>query len=445
MKNKTTDLSKKKISLPQIWQTISSQISSGYADFNKRFTEKVVSKIPGTAAYKARIQTIILSDVRKYLHFLKEIDSINPATKAQITPNIRFHESRLSIIYIQTIIQNEFRTAIRSVGIVAILIGTPFLSAWFYNLQIDPIFFIGYIFAYLIVKLIWNILMSIIDKVSLVLPKNMENIPFYFGIVATPVICIMIISQNYSSHLNTSKVFLEISPLLSLTGFALNVIVSESWSLLLNFWKMRQKKSRYPDSVIIDGLLNILYTVEKFPQKWDNLITKKYILNTLDEIGSATSKDLPKTLQTAHTATNIWTSQTYEQIAASFYSLQKWVITPKKDTREFLISRIAKDLTLTALGNWDQLEKNEPSKVSRTQRIHQIANIFRTLLIAVLPLSVLYVIQISIDLQGDLLNYSKIGGFIWAVVTLLNLLDPSLNKKIVLIKDLFGLIPKNQD
>jgi len=158
----------------------------------------------------------------------------------------------------------------------------------------------------------------------------------------------------------------------------------------------------------------------------------------------------------ADPATRLWKVRQAKCIAEGFAEKQRWLITPKRDTCDFLLDALAHALVAVLSGSWDELARKDAvdesagqdgamqSVVSRGQLVLRIlAAGLRTVAVAALPAAALWMAR-SHDLLSKAdprtLDYIEIGVFVWAVLILAFLLDPRLQEKIAGVKDVVSLV-----
>jgi hypothetical protein len=202
----------------------------------------------------------------------------------------------------------------------------------------------------------------------------------------------------------------------------------------------RRKYKECPDALLVDRLIKLLFIADQRPKWWTSLDAKREMLSTLEEAAICFERFIPRRLRTGDFSSDTWVKETSAQIAAALRSLKKWIVTPKTDTNERFVARIASTLQNSVGGDWDSLERIDPEKVPELRLLRFRARAFlRTIFISALPLSLVLIVQKTpLALSDSLVGYAKVGGLLWAAIALLSVLDPLYESR---MKDLTQFIP----
>jgi hypothetical protein len=215
--------------------------------------------------------------------------------------------------------------------------------------------------------------------------------------------------------------------------------------------KLRIYYLRCPLSIIIYRLIFLIDALERCETIPISLRDKEWYLIRLEEVANCVEHYVPSGLKSRDFITDNWTKETTKRIAAAIRNKKKWILTPKSDTREYILQSMTFALTCFIYGNWDALEQIEPEKLSSPQLRHSIftflINLLRIILIGVLPLvSVWLFQQTPFAFTGIGREYVIIGIFVWELLTLVFVLDPNLGVKISVMKDVTrSLFPPRTD
>jgi hypothetical protein len=196
------------------------------------------------------------------------------------------------------------------------------------------------------------------------------------------------------------------------------------------------------DAVVLDQMLFVLFTIETQPKKWGDTMFKKSLIQMIETLANSFELYLPARLDDTKTNLHNSLKDTAEQMAAATRELIKWIYTPKKDTRQHLINRIASDFICVASGDWDNFPRLTPDK-SRPRKviINRLKAIVVTVTTGTLPILLIYFIHHWIGIDEAIFKSLLIGAYIWAALTILSLLDTSYNSKITILKEVAQLLP----
>jgi hypothetical protein len=163
----------------------------------------------------------------------------------------------------------------------------------------------------------------------------------------------------------------------------------------------------------------------------------------LEKIAKCVQRDLYRRLKSGDPATDAWFEGVTRQIAAAFRAKKKWLLTPRADTRAELIESLSKSLAAVASANWDAMEKIEPTTVPiRWLWSQRIVESLRTILVAGVPLAVLWIVQLSpLALSDPIQDGAVIAGVIWALPNVITVFDPSFRERIDILKEVMDLLP----
>jgi hypothetical protein len=206
------------------------------------------------------------------------------------------------------------------------------------------------------------------------------------------------------------------------------------------------RRARVPDLGII-AELQILLAMSLDGSRWLDFRHKRELLRSLEVVADCIEEGLPKRLRSGDVATDNWHREQARQMAASFRQLKRLVVSPGFESRAQFIQQIVDSYCHAVRGEWGLLERREPEAVTRPQRIARIAAIVRSLVVGVLPFSLVVLVQqSSMAIEGSVANYLKAGAILWGLVTILGLLDSNYAAKVSAVKDLAGLLTtKNSD
>ena len=230
--------------------------------------------------------------------------------------------------------------------------------------------------------------------------------------------------------------------LVSMIAYVSAVLIMSYLLALVNRALIMRRKRMWPNAVVADLFLDVLWKTEKHPQEWKEVEFKREVIRKLEEIAHCIEDDLPFRLRTGNAGADFWQKQTAEQIGAGVRNLMRWVYTPKEDTRQQFINRTSNYLVLVLNGDWDGFERAEPQTVSRPELLRsRLKTAVTAVLSAMVPLLILLVVKRLNLIEGVVLSYLTVGAFIWTGLSLLSQVDPSYGSKLAAIKDISSLLP----
>jgi hypothetical protein len=125
------------------------------------------------------------------------------------------------------------------------------------------------------------------------------------------------------------------------------------------------------------------------------------------------------------------------------YDKQRWLMTPMPDTRTKLLENLARMLVSILAGAWDQLEVSEGSSLTRPQSFRFGIQIAKAAFIGLLPIGLFVLAQRSgiITIASPVSDYIAGGLLLWAALSVVMALDPTLTEKTSAMKDVLSIIP----
>jgi hypothetical protein len=220
------------------------------------------------------------------------------------------------------------------------------------------------------------------------------------------------------------------------------VVLVPAWTLILLIaraldWRRILGQS---DAILVDGLMRLLVKLEFYTDRWTDLSFKREVSSDLEDLAVCVEYGLRIQLRSGDIATDLWLSRTTSRIAAGIRSHKTWVLTPKPDTYEHLLTYLAATFVQAARGEWDSLEQRHPRRIPRSGRWRQqLVGAGRTLVLAVAPLAALAVLQqTQWALKGDGATQAIAGALLWAAASLVVSFDPLAGTKLSTIKALGG-------
>ena len=217
----------------------------------------------------------------------------------------------------------------------------------------------------------------------------------------------------------------------------------------------RRQRLVMPEAVLLIGLTKLLRRASLrslFPADAD---TRRDVMASLEELADTAQYGLPRCLQSGDYATDRWLVSTGERIAAAFRNLKKQAalpLQPSKDGQrttwaaphqgswEQLQDCLKGALLSAARGDWASFPQAEPAKITRPQRLAQAGRFIRALLTGALPVVVFLIADHYSLVTADLRPWAVLAVLLWAVVSLLVVVDPDLPNKVSFVKDLHGTL-----
>lgn len=413
--------------------------------------QDIFAAIPGTRQFRRRVQKSVVKEAREGLQWFTSLQALDINVKQALHNRIRHYENRLAVVeegYFE-FAANMLTATFGMVGL-ALLILSPYVAeSWFklgthsgdwLKLFNGSVF--GVLFSMFIIAFPQRLFRRMEEKFS---PGTKIALFPIWTIILLLIywIALKLIVSKPSIFLDDIYIFLLGSVLAAIVFTGLILAILLLFMIIVIAW-INYVFYRYPDYVITDRLIRILSLIERNPQRWGELQFKKELVLRLERIASHIAHDLPRQLRNEDAITDIWFADLAIKSAAAMRSLKKWVITPKPDTRDQLIARLARSLTLAATGNWDGLEQAQPEIPPGARRpwFHRLASLLGRLLSAFSLLILSWVLPYTpLALEQPLAGYLTLVGIGVAVFGITTMLDPSWVDKLNALKEFMGLLP----
>ena len=215
-------------------------------------------------------------------------------------------------------------------------------------------------------------------------------------------------------------------------------------------------RRRNPDALLAASLFGALRALEFNPDRWADAEFRAAIARELGA-GSAIARSfLFRKFETADPELRLWQRRQANRIADELAQKQRWLVTPKRDTYDFLAGVLSRGLVAVLGGSWDELarrnapESAEPQDalfrpgVSRGRRaLAMLLAGLQAIAVAALPAAALWMArsrELLARVDPRTLDYVEIGAFVWAMLILAFMLDPHLKEKISGAKDVISLL-----
>jgi hypothetical protein len=210
--------------------------------------------------------------------------------------------------------------------------------------------------------------------------------------------------------------------------------------------------SRYSDQFMVVTLFDAMKELEGAGEKWTDVDLRSLVATRISTASVIARRFLFRKFEVADVSFLRWKTHQANSVADALSEKQRWLMTPKSDTRGFLLTSLSRSIVALLSGAWDDLEKKEPAEVSDMQdqvvsRWRKTESVllssFRTFSVAVLPVGVFLLgrsFGLLSDLDSQVLVYTEIGLFVWVMLIIAFTLDPQLKDKISSGKDIITLL-----
>lgn len=195
-----------------------------------------------------------------------------------------------------------------------------------------------------------------------------------------------------------------------------------------------------PRYALINELVLIMVRLAEGDVKFSHPDTKKYVIAHLEQAAVYLSLGIPNSAALPSIASRTILQEKCSGAAGAIRALQVAVMLPDPKTYENLRATVARAIIAVAQDNLESLPRENVTTIER-RGLSRIAPVFRTIIISAIPLAVLFVMRYaSLSLSATFNNWAIAVGILWAVITLLSMLDPLYATRIKTMGDLISAI-----
>jgi hypothetical protein len=189
----------------------------------------------------------------------------------------------------------------------------------------------------------------------------------------------------------------------------------------------------------------LLYTIhhrEKYQNYYDRHNYRQSSVMQLEDIFNIIQRDLPHHINPKDIQTHQWAHNYFDKVAFAIRDLKKLIFVPSKTTDETINKKLTNMLICILENKWDELEQVDITITDMPSNSINIAQIIKSVIIASIPIILLWVFYDSIlKFPGNISIYVKIGTLAWAVLCLALGLDPLIGKKLAHFKEVLQVMP----
>jgi hypothetical protein len=412
-----------------------------------------LSLVPGTPNEQRKFRTGYKSSGERQLMSFKKLSSLSPELQQSLEPSVVRYQGKLAAMVAWEARVRGAWLGIYTIAAAVNFYATPFLAVMWRDLGfLSRLDLAGRLTLWLTLEALYLTIFALAVIFLLWLePRLRQQLGernrrgIFLTLLACSALLYALTLPAWNGPFGMLIYAMRVGILGMIAQAGTFVFVFAPGVLLINHVFNRRKAIRYPDALLVDGLINILLMVEEDPEHWTELSFKRRLLGRLEEISICVERALPRQLRSGDDLTDIWLSEKAAQFAAALRDKKKWVLTPKLDTRDAFIRCMRHYLIIAAVHDWDSLERITPEQLSRPRAWQSRATTaLRTLVVAGMPLAGLWLIQqTSFLLAGTIAEYATAGALLWAMLALITTLDPQFQTKIAAIKDVSSLLARS--
>jgi hypothetical protein len=213
--------------------------------------------------------------------------------------------------------------------------------------------------------------------------------------------------------------------------------------------------NRAPDALMISRLMNATISVWQSPEQWNELRFRDRASYDIEICARCIDYYVPRVLGPYDADMRAWQLAETRRIAAGIRRLKSFLLLPTPNSRQDLSDKLINVLYTIVTGDWDSLERMEPTE----DRIHQPRPSLRrrifTLLTAIVRASIplaLAIVATQVEfgtlgrplLTGTIANYVLGAAALYFAVALVMAIDPQLAERVRTAREILGMIPPQE-
>jgi hypothetical protein len=261
-----------------------------------------------------------------------------------------------------------------------------------------------------------------------------------FSWVGICVIAVAVISLLYRGGAPSTPVAVLLNAPLGTLAWMTTMASLVSLCLMFSDLRRRLFVALHPDTFVANRLLELIALLEERPERWQKVAFRSLLPERIEEIAACVEHRIPELVRTRNPHTDGVQRQVMREIANAIRSLQTWVLTPKEDTREWLVLRLAEALACVVTAEWDGLERRE-EELARVPVSWKAALVdwLKAIASAVIPIALFLVFRTPLHLTEPFAQYIKICLLLWTALVLVARVDPLFGVKVTALKNTLSL------
>ena len=412
--------------------------------------KQTVIKLLGMTSLRHYYLRKIALWVRRRVKLFKELQTIDSETKQRLFRRVRHHEKVMAQFELWGNTIEYSIPAVLYIPVFLCLVGVLLVVKQWLNVSYSLLGWIGIFYLYSSVcflaswVIFWYRPLPYLQSPIFKFLAEFKSIRIWWPITALGVFGLLLTYLVANTGVKPPGVLTFVivagtmaAPVTFLVGIVSKLLLYEP--IIQTF--LKKGSSFCPEAILVDTFLVSLSDVEKKPHKWGDANFIKSLEQTLDAAAVCIEYGLFRKLRNNFADIRMWRRKT-KQISAALRLLMNQVHSPKSDTRDQFIQQIALSLTCTVEGLWGDMPQVESEQSPKSK---SYTFLLRRLALSLFPFLIFLSIQWTpVAIQGETAEWVKVGTIAWAVLSLLQPLDPELKTKIDILKSILQLLRKDE-
>jgi len=238
----------------------------------------------------------------------------------------------------------------------------------------------------------------------------------------------------YRYHVNSIALLILLYFLLNISLLFILLTLEAFCSQIIRTWLYPQISS-----TVFILFYSLFYLDELKNYPLDSRV-KKYTIIYLESAAKSLKESIYHSNETTNLAFNSWLNEYAEKVANTIREKKKGVIIDNKAISEAQ-KYLSKVLFYYLTGQWGKIANSKNINVAQEKGSKNIVlQILKNLAIGIIPAISIFIFNYFIKLPEEIQGYIFWGGFIWLLINLLQIIDPTIGEKVKATKDIMGIL-----
>lgn len=208
------------------------------------------------------------------------------------------------------------------------------------------------------------------------------------------------------------------------------------------------QESDFIDALLLHEMVAASIAIHS-TRKWLDSSGRRNAAEHLQSAASLASQSLWKLLKPRSGGTGEtreWFQERGNVLAGMLLGLTQAVLWPRSDTRDYVSAELKRMTSCILRGDWTEAANTNSLNFARPDRRLQLRTILLQGFFGVVPLAALGFLRlIKVPVPSAIEPYVALGAYLWAIVSLLVVLDPHLEKRLSTLRATVQLLKGKSD
>jgi hypothetical protein len=197
-------------------------------------------------------------------------------------------------------------------------------------------------------------------------------------------------------------------------------------------------RRQYPNVALLDSLLRARRALAAHPVCMSDPSYKSYIAGILEEVAKGIETTLPKAVPLTHSFTRSEFRQRCNQAAAELRLMQMRLALSNENTLVELQRETYDFISAIATGDYGVMPAADLPMDRKSRRI---LSVIKNIIVAFIPIvSIIIIRYVGVRFSSAFGNWVVVVALIWAIISILSILDPLYKSKISDLRDVASIV-----